>query len=390
MEGQGSGAPRRHWIADGGWALLIGGIILTFGMVFRIYHDLGPARVKRIGDGVTIDSYQFDLSNLTIDSSKLRASTMSRDGIAALVEPGAITAAGLRGDEYKGRAKYVVKNDRVAGVVVGGEARAYPLLVLNWHEVVNDTLGGVPIAVTYSPFTDSIVVFDRRVGADTLEFGVSGLFYNSNLLLYDRNAAAGQESLWSQLLSAGISGPHAGAELTVLSSNVLEWQDWLAAYPDTTILRRDENLVEQYKGDLYGNYFQSGKLRFDASPLPPDAIQVRYAAQVKSRCLVLSADEDMQLLTYDSVLKQAHFDDQGLGSAMVQAGSRVVTLSCRRSTAGFAPDSVWLPAGAREVELTVPTVLLFGWYSTHPDWEGWVGGAAPAPSGGAEQQAEKH
>ena len=93
--------------------------------------------------------------------------------------------------------------------------RAYPLRVLVWHEVVNDTVSGLPILVTYNPLSEGIAVFDRRVAGRTLSFGVSGLLYQSNLLMYDRDGTRGAESLWSQLQARAVSGPAAGAGQTL-------------------------------------------------------------------------------------------------------------------------------------------------------------------------------
>jgi hypothetical protein len=156
--------------------------------------------------------------------------------------------------------------------VLGGEARAYPIRLLNWHEVINDTLGGVPIAVTYHPLCDSVVVFDRQVGDEVLEFGVSGLLFNSNQLLFDRRAEASRESLWSQLLARAVAGPAARSDraLKILPSSVARWDRWLGLYPDTTVIDPDPDLVKRYERDPYGNYYLTGKPRFPVDPLPPD------------------------------------------------------------------------------------------------------------------------
>ena len=118
-------------------------------------------------------------------------------------------------------------------VTLNGESRAYPLLVMQCHEIANDTLGGVPIAVTYNPLCDSVVVFDRRVGDEVLEFGVSGLLYSSNMLMFDRRPDALGESLWCQLLGRAISGPLVDTPLAVLDAAVTDWAGWLADHPGT-------------------------------------------------------------------------------------------------------------------------------------------------------------
>ena len=111
-------------------------------------------------------------------------------------------------------------------MVAGGIARAYPLRLLNWHEVINDTLGGQPVAITYSPLCDSSVGFRRMVADKVQEFGVSGLLLNSNLIMYNRQSGAADESLWSQLQCRAIAGPAAASQQTleVLPIAVVSWQ----------------------------------------------------------------------------------------------------------------------------------------------------------------------
>jgi hypothetical protein len=122
--------------------------------------------------------------------------------------------------------------DEVIGVVRDGEARAYPLSVLRWHEVVNDDFGG-PLLVSYCPLCASGVVADRLVGGEPAMFGVSGLLYRWNLVLYDR----GTGSLWSQLLATAISGPRTGDDLSLSPSEITSWGTWRERHPETTVLR---------------------------------------------------------------------------------------------------------------------------------------------------------
>jgi hypothetical protein len=356
--------PRRNWIADGGWALIIGGVILTFGMFFRIWQDLGPARQHHIGNGTDVQSYQFDLSNFSLDLQYLAARGAPKDLLPAMVDPGHISPDALGTGDMKGRGKYVVTNDRVIGVTIGGESRAYPVLVMNWHEVVNDTLGGVPIAVTYSPLTDSVVVFDRRAGDEVLEFGISGLLYNGNLVFHDRRGETAAESLWLQLACRAVSGPAEGTPLKVLPSVAVEWQDWLREHPETTIVNRDPDLVESYKKDPYGPYYQTEHLRFEVSPIPPGDVLQRLDVELKDRVLVLGSPEQPQLVTYDSVLAAAQFDATGLGTAVVTVSGRPLQFHCRQATAGFAPATIGLPAGTAE-GAWLSSSLFYGWYAIH-------------------------
>jgi hypothetical protein len=120
----------------------------------------------------------------------------------------------------------------VVGVEIDGDARAYPIMILNHHEIVNDVVGGVPVAVTFCPLCNTALVYDRRVGDMVLTFGVSGLLYKSNLVMYDEKT----ESLWVQITSEAIQGPLHGTKLTLISSTVVEWGTWREKYPQSLLL----------------------------------------------------------------------------------------------------------------------------------------------------------
>jgi hypothetical protein len=126
-------------------------------------------------------------------------------------------------------------DDRVVGVARDGVARAYPLRVLNWHEVVNDVLpaSGTPLLVAYCPLCAVGVAAARRVDGEATRFGVSGYLYRSALVMYDE--ASG--SLWSQLTARAIHGPRTGERLDLLPASLPTWSDWREAHPDTVVLR---------------------------------------------------------------------------------------------------------------------------------------------------------
>jgi hypothetical protein len=121
--------------------------------------------------------------------------------------------------------------DEVIGVDREGQARAYPLKVLRFHEVVNDSLGG-PLLVTYCPLCSSGIVAERVVDGEPTVFGVSGLLWHSNLVLYDRAT----ESLWSQIRARAIRGPMVGTDLAVRPSRLTTWETWRQAHPDSEVL----------------------------------------------------------------------------------------------------------------------------------------------------------
>jgi hypothetical protein len=250
-------------------AVVIMGLQLVQILHMRNAHFGGP----RVGDGKDPATYGFDLTTTLVPRGEIVASGMSKNGLKAMDLPALITADALEPIRRERKSAYLVSGDRVIGVEIEGRARAYPIRVMNWHEVVNDTLGGRAIAVTYSPLCDAVVVFDRDVEGETLRFGVSGLLYNSNTLMYDARPAGSKESLWSQLQFRAVVGPAAaaGESLKIVPSYLGVWSDWLRRHPATTILAPEgKEMFERYKVDVYGTYFDSPRLRFPVRPLPPD------------------------------------------------------------------------------------------------------------------------
>ncbi|MEN8160984.1 MAG: DUF3179 domain-containing (seleno)protein, partial [Myxococcota bacterium] len=131
------------------------------------------------------------------------------------------------------------------------------------HELVNDTLGGRPILVSYCPLCGTGLVFDRRVGGEVLRFGVSGLLYRSDLLMFDRKS----ESLWSQIGAEAVTGARRGQRLTLLRSKLVRWADWRAQHPDSRVLSRETGHRRNYDRSPYADYATSEDLLF---PVPPD------------------------------------------------------------------------------------------------------------------------
>ncbi len=265
------------------------GLALLLPLLFAAWHLktlMRSDRTPAVGDGRNVATYGFELSPCLIPCEEIVAAGLPRDGLLALLTPPLMTPQAVDSLNRAERGKYLVPADRVIGVLCGPRARAYPLRVLNWHEVVNDTLGGRSITVTFNPLCESSAVFDRRVAGEVLEFGVSGLLYNANLLMYDRRPGARGESLWSQLQARAVTGPAAaaGRELEVLPCVVMTWGAWRDWQPRTTVPFPAREFRQRYQRDPYGVYYGSEKLRFPVRPLPtepwPGDTTVRYKARI--------------------------------------------------------------------------------------------------------------
>ena len=194
----------------------------------------------------------FDLANSLIPSKDILQGGPPRDGIPSVEKPKFVAASA---------ANFMRPTDRVIGITVNGESRAYPINILNWHEIVNDTIKGVPVSVTYCPLCGTGLVYEANVGGKVLKFGVSGLLYNSDVLLYDRQT----ESLWSQILSKAVNGPMKGQKLKMIPSSQTSWSSWLKKQPNTKVLSTDTGFSRDYRRSPYGDYDQNTSTYFPVS-----------------------------------------------------------------------------------------------------------------------------
>ena len=157
--------------------------------------------------------------------------------------------------------KFLKDSDLVIGLSLNGETKAYPLQILDWHEIVNDKVGGAPVAVTYCPLCFTTQVFNRTISGQAVQFGTSGKLYNNNLVMYDRVSG----SLWSQALGEGIVGTHAGESLKRIPFDLAYWKDWKQLYPNSMVLSTDTGFTRPYGVDPYGDYYTSDQLFFPIS-----------------------------------------------------------------------------------------------------------------------------
>jgi hypothetical protein len=151
-------------------------------------------------------------------------------------------------------------DDLVFGLELNNVKRVYPQRILNWHEIVNDNLGGRNVAVTFCPLCGSAVTFDRAVNGQVVEFGVSGKLYNSNLIMYDRT----EESYWQQETGVAISGPAGdrNEKLEFIPMSTVTWGDWKEIHNESQVLSRDTGFTRDYARYPYGTYEEDGEIYF--------------------------------------------------------------------------------------------------------------------------------
>lgn len=199
----------------------------------------------------------FDLSNSTLPVEQIFHGGPPRDGIPALSDPDLIDA---------GEANFLQPEDRVIGLVMNGQARAYPIAILNWHEIVNDKIDEKRFAVTFCPLCGTAMAFSATIDDKPTDFGVSGLLYNSDVLLYDRNT----ESLWSQILGVSVAGEQVGKTLTSIPISHTTWRDWSMKHPETRVLSDKTGFHRDYSRDPYAGYEKSRTTYFEVNNEAPD------------------------------------------------------------------------------------------------------------------------
>jgi hypothetical protein len=186
--------------------------------------------------------WRTDFSKYTVPLSEIVSGGPPKDGIPAIDEPKFVSV-----DEAD---SWLEDREPVVVVSRNRETKAYPLQILMWHEIVNDVVGGTPIAVTYCPLCNTALTFDRRIDGRILDFGTTGRLRHSDLVMYDRQT----ESWWQQAVGEAIVGEYAGKRLGFISSPLVSWKSFKIAYPTGHVLSRDTGFRRRYGDNPYLRY----------------------------------------------------------------------------------------------------------------------------------------
>lgn len=191
------------------------------------------------------EGWKTDFSKSSIEFNEILSGGPPRDGIPSIDNPQFVAAKEVTN---LGPLEPVIRLD------IGGDIRAYPLQVMTWHEIVNDEVGGTPVAVTYCPLCNSALVFDRRVGEQLLDFGTTGKLRNSDLVMYDRQT----ESWWQQFTGNAIVGELLDTDLRMIPSRVESFERFVKANPDGKVLVPNNPNMRRYGSNPYVNYDSRG------------------------------------------------------------------------------------------------------------------------------------
>jgi hypothetical protein len=205
----------------------------------------------------TRQGWATDFSKHSIDYNEILSGGPPKDGIPSIDNPAFLPVSQITdlGDR-----------EPVIGLEIAGEARAYPLRILMWHEIVNDTVGGRPVTVTYCPLCNAALVFDRMIDGAPDTFGTTGKLRNSDLVMYDRKT----ESWWQQFTGEAIAGEKTGTKLQMVPSRLESWELFKARYPDGQVLVPNNSGMRNYGSNPYRGYDTNDRPFLFAGELPQD------------------------------------------------------------------------------------------------------------------------
>lgn len=363
-------------------------------LIFTVAAFLHAVSLPRL---VNAQSEVSPLSNWPAENFKhtavhlrdFRSGGVGKDGIPSLTLP-RFRPALMASQAFGSGEPLIVFRD-------GRTCRGYPLSLLLWHEIVNDTVNGVPIAVTFCPLCNAAIVFDRRVDGRVLEFGVSGLLRNSDMIMYDRQT----QSWWQQFTGECLAGKLAGLKLQIVSSEVLSYLDFQTSYPGGQIMSTDTGYHYAYGTNPYQGYDQSaipflyngpidsrlpamervlGVLSSSNARAYPYTLLQKYAVINDNiggePILVISEARTLSVLDQAQINKSKHVLAPHVFHARI--GSRNLTFTLQRGKiTDDQTGSTWTASGVCEAGILrvlalsrFPTAFpsfAFAWFAFHPN-----------------------
>ena len=311
------------------------------------------------------------------------------DGVKHLVHPDKIRSGGPPPDGIPSiddpkfaeaeNENNVSDSDIVLGLEINGEAKAYPLSILVWHEIVNDNVGGTPVAVTYCPLCFTNQVFERVIDGQAVEFGTSGKLYNSNLVMYDRMTG----TYWSQGLGLAIRGELTGLSLKIIPFDVISWGDWKKLHPDSVVLTTNTGHIRAYGVDPYGDYYTDPRIIFPVEhkndTFHPKEIVLGFQegsvykaypqANVESSVVINDQVNDKPILLVSLYSGNARAFDRMLDGEILEFAYKNNKIVDTKTNSEWNYDGVAISgelAGAKLTRLGFNPSFWFEWVAFHP------------------------
>ncbi len=290
-----------------------------------------PGNPRGYSPDALLEVFKLTQADSDVAFDSLMQACPARDCIPSIDQP--VYVATLDVD-------YLRDDDLVMTLSHNGITRAYPTRILDHHEIVNDIFGADPVAVTYCPLCGSGLAFDRRQEGQVLEFGVSSLLHNSDLVMYDRQT----ESLWQQITGEAFAGKSRGSQLKTLPLSMVAWSDWRAQYPNAEVLTVEGVRTDSYQKTAYGDYAESERLYMPVSATD---------ARLHPKRMILGLEIGDQAIAIDSewLAEERSWSDNFKGQkllvSMNNTGEVIASLDNK--------------------SITVHNMYWFAWYTFHPN-----------------------
>ena len=263
---------------------------------------------------------ETDFTICTVSLAEIMSGGPGKDGIPAIddVVVRAVSEAQELSDQ-----------EPVISLTINGESRAWPLRYLIWHEIANDTLGGMPIAVTYCPLCNAAIVFDRRLKGEVLDFGTTGNLRKSDLVMYDRQS----ESWWQQFTGEAIIGVKSGEVLSVLPSRLEDWRSFKRRHPDGTVMGVEDLDFRLYGANPYQGYDTSSFPFLYNGSVPEGIAPLARVVVVEGQAWSLDLLREVTPLEIgDVVIDWRAGPNSALDTGRITSGRDVGTVTVRRKS----------------------------------------------------------
>ncbi len=269
-----------------------------------------------------------DFSKKIIDFGEILSGGPPKDGIPSIDNPQFIPI---------GKVTDLADTEPVVGIVINGDARAYPLRILIWHEIVNDTVGGVPVTVTFCPLCNSSIVFDRRLDGRMLDFGTTGKLRNSDLVMYDRQT----ESWWQQFLGQAIVGELTGKILTMLPSRLESFANFRKRAPQGKVLVPNNPGMRNYGANPYVSYDSASFPFLYQGDMPEGIDPMARVVAVEGEAWSLSLLREKSRITKgDLVITWNSGQNSALDTRAITEGRDVGNVVVQRQQGGAMVDVI--------------------------------------------------
>lgn len=300
--------------------LLLGALLLVGSSLAQRSYDVD----------ILAETFGFDdATRKSVPLDKLMQGCPARDCIPSIDNP-----------EYVGadNAEHISDDDLVITLAYKGEHFAFPTRILDHHEIVNDTFAGDPLAITWCPLCGSAVGIERTVGDTVTTFGVSGVLYNSDLVLYDRAT----ETLWDQIDAEGIVGPMTGEQLTLVPVSMSKWDRWRTRHPDTQVLTTNTGFDKDYTADRFAEYRESTRLFMPVSAT---------SEQLHAKTVVYGFDLEFGEIAYTEEQLSEPYTHTFAGEETTVSQDEDGTVTMQREGETYYPIRLFW----------------FAWYTFHPE-----------------------